>query len=621
MRKRRLSTHFLVLGLGLLAIALLSIGANMWMGKKIEGGAAAVNEAGRLRMQAWRMVNLDALESSDLRRQSWLQDMETTLFNLEQGVPARPLLVPWNTETRKQFDAVKAKWSVLVSDLSDVSTNSQGRALLVAEAEGFVHLVDELVMSIEGVLVRFGAILALLQLVMMALAVSGAVLALYVIYLYVVFPVQRIRDGLGRLQAGDFSTRLEPEALNEFSDLSEGFNHMARHLRDMYQELEHKVEVKTLALQTERERLRLLYEVSSFLIRADTLESMAKGFAERVRTFGKADAVAVRWSDEASKRYLMLGSDQLPDELVAEERCIEAGLCACGQPQATARTRVIPIISEEDHRFGSCARMGYVSLVSVPIKAQDRVLGEVDLFFKHETHLSEADRTLYDTLATQLATALEILRNAALLREAAVSEERAFLARELHDSIAQSLAFLKIQVSLLRQAMGSGDTSMTNSVLNEIDTGIQECTGDVRELLVHFRTRANHDDMEQSLRTTLNKFEHQSGLKSHLSINGHAMELPPDTQLQVLHVVQEALSNVRKHANASEVWVEVERGPLWRFTVRDNGSGFEARPMSDDDTHVGLHIMRERAERIGAQVEVRSVPSRGTEVRLELQGG
>lgn len=620
MRKRRLSTHFLVLGLGLLAIALLSIGANMWMGKKIEGGAAAVNEAGRLRMQAWRMVNLDALESSDLRRQSWLQDMETTLFNLEQGVPARPLLVPWNTETRKQFDAVKAKWSVLVSDLSDVSTNSQGRALLVAEAEGFVHLVDELVMSIEGVLVRFGAILALLQLVMMALAVSGAVLALYVIYLYVVFPVQRIRDGLGRLQAGDFSTRMEPEALNEFSDLSEGFNHMTRHLRDMYQELEHKVEVKTLAMQAERERLRLLYEVSSFLIRADTLESMAKGFAERVRTFGKADAVAVRWSDEASKRYLMLGSDQLPDELVAEERCIEAGLCACGQPQATARTRVIPIISEEDHRFGSCARMGYVSLVSVPIKAQDRVLGEVDLFFKHETHLSEADRTLYDTLATQLATALEILRNAALLREAAVSEERAFLARELHDSIAQSLAFLKIQVSLLRQAMGSGDTSMTNSVVNEIDTGIQECTGDVRELLVHFRTRANHDDMEQALRTTLNKFEHQSGLKSHLTINGHAVELPPDTQLQVLHVVQEALSNVRKHANASEVWVEVERGPLWRFTVRDNGSGFEARPMSDDDTHVGLHIMRERAERIGAQVQVRSVPTRGTEVRLELQG-
>ena len=155
-------------------------------------------------------------------------------------------------------------------------------------------------------------------------------------------------------------------------------------------------------------------------------------------------------------------------------------------------------------------------------------------------------------------------------------------------------------------------------IIDEIDAGVRESTNDVRELLVHFRTRTNSDDIEQALRTTLKKFEHQSGLRTHLELNGHGVALPSDVQLQVLHVVQEALSNVRKHAGASEVTLKVDKGPRWRFEVRDNGQGFAPRAASASDTHVGLHIMRERAERIGAQVHVASAPGEGTAVLLEL---
>jgi two-component system nitrate/nitrite sensor histidine kinase NarX len=94
--------------------------------------------------------------------------------------------------------------------------------------------------------------------------------------------------------------------------------------------------------------------------------------------------------------------------------------------------------------------------------------------------------------------------------------------------------------------------------------------------------------------------------------------LAADVQVQVLHVVQEALSNVRKHAQAREVWVDVQQGPQWRVEVRDDGRGFEADQPAADETHVGLRIMRERAERIGAVVEVASVPGSGTCVALTL---
>jgi two-component system nitrate/nitrite sensor histidine kinase NarX len=86
----------------------------------------------------------------------------------------------------------------------------------------------------------------------------------------------------------------------------------------------------------------------------------------------------------------------------------------------------------------------------------------------------------------------------------------------------------------------------------------------------------------------------------------------------VLHVVQEALSNVRKHAQASRVAVRVRSTPHWRFEVQDDGQGFDSRGAAPDETHVGLRIMQERAQRIGAIVRVDSAPGTGTTVVLEL---
>jgi len=101
-------------------------------------------------------------------------------------------------------------------------------------------------------------------------------------------------------------------------------------------------------------------------------------------------------------------------------------------------------------------------------------------------------------------------------------------------------------------------------------------------------------------------------------MQGQGLPLAPDLQIQVLHIVQEALSNVRKHARASQVWLDVQQQPEWRFEVRDDGSGFDSGDGSIDDSHVGLRIMGERAERIGARVEVISTPGAGTSMVLTL---
>ena len=198
-----------------------------------------------------------------------------------------------------------------------------------------------------------------------------------------------------------------------------------------------------------------------------------------------------------------------------------------------------------------------------------------------------------------------------------MGEERALLARELHDSIAQSLAFMKIQVQLLRNAAQRGQPEKLNSILDELDAGVRESINDVRELLVHFRTRTNTENIEQALQETLQKFEHQTGLAARLEVLGDGLPLPADVQVQVLHVVQEALSNARKHAGASHVSLEVRKGQRWRFAVHDNGAGFKVSQVRGE-SHVGLKIMRERAARIGGEVEITSAPGAGTTVTLTL---
>ena len=610
-----LSTKLIRIGAALLVVALASIGLTLWVTWQLEGGAAAVNEAGRLRMQTWRLNSAVQAELPPAEVSALVGRFDNSLTLLREGDPGRPLFVPWDNDVRREFARVEALWAerraAWQQDRHEDGPHS------VESAAVFVEAIDDLVNAIERQLASLTAVLNLFQFLMMALAIGGAVVMVYTGYRYVINPLASLRQGLQRLESGDFTVRVSVPSNDEFGQVAGGFNRMAATLQGLYEGLEAKVLAKTQRIEAQRARLEALYEVSAFLARANTIEELSKGFSQRVREVMKADAVAVRWSDEANQRYLMLASDCFPKDMQDEERSLIAGACACGSLTPESRTRVIPIHAHDAAPLRHCAKVGYESLVSVPVRLQHRLLGEVNLFFRHQVALNADETELLDALASHLASALEGLRAAALEREAAVGEERAMLARELHDSIAQSLSFLKIQAQLLRAAIQKQQPEQIEATLSELDEGLRESIGDVRELLVHFRTRTNQDDIRSALQQTLQKFEHQTGVPTRLQIDGDGLQLPADVQVQVLHVLQEALSNVRKHAGASHVSLDVQKGPEWRFVVRDNGQGFDP-DAKRQEVHVGTQIMRERAERIGAEVRIDSRPGHGTTVSLIL---
>jgi nitrate/nitrite-specific signal transduction histidine kinase len=206
---------------------------------------------------------------------------------------------------------------------------------------------------------------------------------------------------------------------------------------------------------------------------------------------------------------------------------------------------------------------------------------------------------------------------AALDREMAVSEERNLLAQELHDSIAQSLAFLNIQVQLLQDDLYNNCTTEALNGLSKIREGVQESYDDVRELLVHFRTRIGSTDLKTAIESALEKFEGQTGIASDFKLYCEAPVLQPEQVLQVMHVVQEALSNVRKHSKANRIELVLHKDGKYMLDIRDNGTGFDVTKDAGE-THVGIRIMRERTHRIGAELSFESTLGKGTHICLIL---
>ncbi|MEO8848889.1 MAG: type IV pili methyl-accepting chemotaxis transducer N-terminal domain-containing protein, partial [Casimicrobiaceae bacterium] len=463
-RHWNLGAKFALIGMPFLLLALLSIALTLWVSWQLDGGAAAVNEAGRMRMQAYRMSM--AVAAGDATRLPQLEiEFERSLALLRHGDAERSLFVPWDDAVRQQFALVEQDWERFHRRLE--STPPTSATALGDITAAFAADIDGLVAGIEHHMAQWTAWLHLLQLAMMAFAVAGATLLLYMGYLFVLEPVARLKEATEQLQGGDFSARVDGVTSDEFGALAKCFNGMAERLQSMHRELEAKVADKTSQLEEKSERLEALYDVTILAAKATSLNELANGFTERLRRVARADGVMLRWSDESNARFLLLASTGVPDAMVEGEQCLHAGQCHCGALKELQAVRVIPIAQMHMTGVRHCANAGFQTLVSIPIRLHDRLMGEVDLFFHARVTLSPAEQSLVEALAAHLASTMENLRLNALEKEAAVAQERTFIARELHDSIAQSLAFIKIQMQLMRDALDSGDRERIERVLTE----------------------------------------------------------------------------------------------------------------------------------------------------------
>ncbi|MGA8009940.1 MAG: type IV pili methyl-accepting chemotaxis transducer N-terminal domain-containing protein, partial [Thiomonas sp.] len=366
-----------------LLLSLLSVGATLWISWNLEGGAAAMNVAGSLRMMTYRLA-LTSSTPGEPGLVSEVKQMQHGLDLLRIGDQARPLFVPWDDAIRARFSTVQSEWQKL-RPRWEHSHLTPG--VPRAEVDRFVGQIDAFVGAIEHRLEFWTTVLHGFQMGMAVLVVVGARLMFYAGYLLVLEPVGRLSRGVQALEQGDYSARVKVDSTDELGDLALGFNRMAEQLHTVYAELEARVEQKTAALQTEQQRLAALYKISALVSGAQSLDALAKDFTAALQDIAGADAALLRWTDETAQRYLLLAAHSMPAEVTDAERCLMAGTCHCGQTRADQGPQSIqfrPAFSSETTLApdDACVREGFHTLISVPVSIQHRLLGEINLFYR-----------------------------------------------------------------------------------------------------------------------------------------------------------------------------------------------------------------------------------------------
>lgn len=262
------------------------------------------------------------------------------------------------------------------------------------------------------------------------------------------------------------------------------------------------------------------------------------------------------------------------------------------------------------------------SLLAVPIVCSGPFRGNLYVTEKETSpEFSAEDEKTLIRFATAAGIAVDNADLHQRLRSLAVAEERVRIAREMHDGMAQVLAYVNTKAQAVQEFLRRGKTEGAAEQLEQLAAAAREVYTDVREGILALRTPMKPGGYREALEEYVQRWQQQSGIEAELEIDGDLV-LAPTIELQLLRVIQESLANVRKHAGATKATVlcrQIDRHLL--VEIADDGRGFdpEARQRSEVP-RFGLAIMRERAESIGGQLSVTSKPGAGTRVRLELSG-
>jgi len=263
-------------------------------------------------------------------------------------------------------------------------------------------------------------------------------------------------------------------------------------------------------------------------------------------------------------------------------------------------------------------------LVSVPLQSKDRVLGVIVLLVSDE-HLEQIEEwvvvltSIGQNLGLAMARSELEKKSQRLLR----LEERAYLAHELHDCLAQTLAGLRYQVRILDDALHNREETEVWEKLEVVEETVEEANQEIRRLIDRFRAPIDEGAVVPSIEEVVQRFENETGIRTVFQNNAKKVDLPLDIDSQIVRIVQEALANIREHAKAKAVRVmfqcDADRGQV---LIEDDGVGFDATPREIGmGEHVGLSVMRERAARIKGELTVESDPSEGTRVRVVFPMG
>lgn len=520
--------------------------------------AEAVNIAGSLRMQSYRLAY-------DLTNHP--NDVSVHLAEYEQSMQAPALkkldrfYVP--SSVREEYRHLLETWLLLDQQLK--AGNSDQYLAHVAQ---HVSQIDHFVLVLQHYSEQKMQQVAAISLLGVLMIVGLVWFAIRTTRREVVFPLNKLLNASQRMQGGYFSPmQLDVNLPNEIGVLSKTFIRMSSELEKLYRSLEDKVQEKTESLTQANKSLGVLFDCSQALTVSEITQPSFEKVLNIVRTSEALDFLELEVHDSGNGRWL-LHSGQLDDSVP---------------------TSAIPL-TLDGHRLG-------------------------ELRWPQHQH---PQQQLMQNVANMLSRGVYFNRAQKQQVQLLLMEERATIARELHDSLAQALSFLRIQITLLKRSIPTENTQ-AQAIIRDFDQALSDAYRQLRELLATFRLTIQEADLREALHQLLAPLKLQTDAVITLNCALSSQSLNAQQQVHVLQIVREAVLNAIKHAQAKHIGIRCHYGPEGEsvISIQDDGVGIAS--LEEPDGHYGLTIMAERATRLGGELTIRTVPPAGTEVSLIFQ--
>lgn len=571
------------------------------------GKARAINIAGSLRMHSYLLASQltepgqdDAQRTETIARS--VQAYETRLNN--------PLLLAGlNVETEKplyeRYRRIHRRWEQTFKPLAlAAATDEAQRITFIRTIGDFVSEIDEMVHLMEQELEDKIQWLRLVQGVSLFAIVVVVLVTMYLMHMQVLIPLNNLLDCARAVRKGDFRISAEHTGPDELGQLGDAFNVMVKDLSHMYANLEARVEEKTEELARTNRSLELLYDTTrTLLAREITNEALMQVLRQVEQVVGAASG-AIYACNAEQQRGLPLAADISRDG---------------NRPTICSQSDCARCIGDGAVAVHAAATADSAHIVSIPLTDRGRSYGVMPLAIPRERQLAPWQLQLLEAVGRHIGAALAMAQRNEERHRLALFEERSVIARELHDSLAQSLSYLKIQVARLQSLLDkAAPAEQTRGVVGELKTGLNNAYRQLRELLTTFRLRMDGRGLQAALEDTVRECRSRTGLAITLRNRLIGVELASNEEIHVLQVIREALSNVEHHAHARQVDITLERLPDNRVRVRVDDDGVGITSQEAPTHHYGLVIMRDRAHSLKGELSIHARAGGGTRVELEF---
>ncbi len=435
-------------------------------------------------------------------------------------------------------------------------------------------------------------------------------------------PVMALTKGSENIGKGELNFTLNVNTGDEMQVLAEQFNAMGSALQESYSNLEQKVIERTEKERQRAEQLRTINEVSrkiSSIVNLDELLAYVGNLLRQTFHFYNVNIFLF----EPNSGKLMLKTLHFSGQKSVIPVGVPLEMDEQGIIGKAARSGDYVLINdmEAEPEYKKTEHMSETkSELAVPVKMGERVLGVLDIESAEANGFDEADVFTAQTLADQLAVAIENARLYQETRQMAVTEERNRMAREIHDTLAQGFTGIILQLEATEQALGDTNDEVQRH-LNQARSLARKSLAEARRSVWNLSPQALEQlRLDEAIKQEVERFRQDNGIDANFTLFGERRDLPPDMGVALFRICQESLANISKHAEASEVGVVLSfNDSAVDLSITDNGKGFDpGANKKPGKSGYGLISMRERALGQQGNFEVQSEKGEGTTVRVSI---